>query len=545
MRLKSAQSRHFLPVLAGIATLAAVGVTAVEVVRTELSHQREAAATLEDHARVAAWKFSNWAEIRLGGRMSRIIRPLRNPELPDDVSAETALEALMVDTVAEFTDCECPQYEPQWAFRRSVGDGAVEGVQTGELPAAVSAYLDTGLTLPADEAGIRIAFAASGDDLFFIAYRRAARIEDAVVGIAGRAPEARRILSSIRAETELLPPSLMSTEDAPEMLAIRVLAGDEEIHADGWGEEPGRYRAKVEMGSSRGPMAEEAMVMENLSVEAEIAPQAADDLLIGGLPQSRIPQLLGLLAIAVLLAAVSVRQVMAERRIAAMRSNAIAGLAHDFRTPLAKIRMFAETERLGRTRDGAESKRALEIVDRESRRLADMVDNVLRFNAAEASALNLSTRDVDPSAFIHDLGEECRMLYPDNRLAVEIDSAVMDSVRVDPDALRRIIMNLVENAAKYAGSGTQITLSLESAPGGVRLAVEDEGPGIPARDRDRIWQRYRRGIRAGKVHQRGEGIGLAVVHDLVMAHRGAVRVEDSREGGARFVVDLPRGSVND
>jgi signal transduction histidine kinase len=110
----------------------------------------------------------------------------------------------------------------------------------------------------------------------------------------------------------------------------------------------------------------------------------------------------------------------------------------------------------------------------------------------------------------------------------------------DQDALHQIVINLLDNAVKYGGSGP-ITLRAARHDGRARVEVEDTGPGVPESDRERIWQPFVRLRSADRVP--GSGIGLAVVRELVLAHGGACRVEHGPAGGSRFVVELPHASV--
>jgi signal transduction histidine kinase len=109
---------------------------------------------------------------------------------------------------------------------------------------------------------------------------------------------------------------------------------------------------------------------------------------------------------------------------------------------------------------------------------------------------------------------------------------------VHPDSLRQIVINLLDNATKYAGDGP-VTVRARLVDGRARLEVEDMGPGIAAADRARVWEPYVRLQRSPAVA--GSGIGLAVVRELTAAHGGACWVEEGTAGGARFVVELPEG----
>jgi signal transduction histidine kinase len=115
----------------------------------------------------------------------------------------------------------------------------------------------------------------------------------------------------------------------------------------------------------------------------------------------------------------------------------------------------------------------------------------------------------------------------------------------DRDALRQVLLNLLDNAVKYGPPGQTITAGTRaSADGGAEVWVDDQGTGISARDKARIWEPFRRLDRAVEAGISGNGIGLAVVHELVTAQGGTVSVHDGASGGASFVVTLPAVSAN-
>jgi signal transduction histidine kinase len=112
-------------------------------------------------------------------------------------------------------------------------------------------------------------------------------------------------------------------------------------------------------------------------------------------------------------------------------------------------------------------------------------------------------------------------------------------MRVDRNALRQILLNLLDNAAKYGPAGQTITVGSQIVGDRARIWVEDEGPGIPRDDRVRVWEPYIRLNRDAESSTGGSGIGLSVVRELVLLHGGRTRVESSPGGGARVVVELP------
>jgi signal transduction histidine kinase len=114
--------------------------------------------------------------------------------------------------------------------------------------------------------------------------------------------------------------------------------------------------------------------------------------------------------------------------------------------------------------------------------------------------------------------------------------------RVDPRALRQIVLNLLDNAVKYGPVGQTVRVTLAGSADKVIVAVEDKGPGVPKAEREKIWDPYVRLTRAAESAAGGSGIGLSIVRELVRLHGGRAWVEDAPGGGARFVVEFPRES---
>jgi signal transduction histidine kinase len=285
-------------------------------------------------------------------------------------------------------------------------------------------------------------------------------------------------------------------------------------------------------------------VLDGWEVRAAVDPAYARELIIGGLPRTRLPLLLGLMALAAGLVAVALRQVRREKELARLRSEFVSRVSHELRTPLTQIRMFAETLLLKRVRSVAEEEKALRVIDRESRRLSHLVENILQFSRGERGDLRLSPRPRLLEPFVEELVEEVRPLADRVNLALDLEPGLEASV--DGDALRQVLLNLLDNALKYGPAGQTVTVGLGAAgPRRLRLWVEDQGPGVPESQRERIWERFHRLERDRRSAVAGTGIGLAVVRDLVRQHGGEVWVEAAhrwgREArGARFIVELPR-----
>ncbi len=281
-------------------------------------------------------------------------------------------------------------------------------------------------------------------------------------------------------------------------------------------------------------------MLEGFVVDSAVDPAAAGALVIGGLPRTRLPFLIGLFGITVGLVLTAILQLNRERALARLRSDFVSRVSHELRTPLTQIRMFAETLLLDRVRTEEERTRSLEIIDREARRLTNLVENVLRFSRSERGEDRVDPRPLDVVPVVRQLLAEFEPLAAGRARIVAVLPA-RAIARADADALRQILLNLLDNALKYGPAGQSVRLEVV-AGSPVRFTVEDEGPGVPAPDRERIWRRFFRLPRDRSSAVAGTGIGLAVVRDLARLQGGSARVEAGDAGGARFVVELPPGA---
>ena len=278
-------------------------------------------------------------------------------------------------------------------------------------------------------------------------------------------------------------------------------------------------------------------ILRGTTLRVSLDPAQAWRLVIGGLPRSRVPALLALLVLTAGLLATALVLLRRERDLQRLRSDFVASVSHELRTPLTQIRMFAETLLLDRVRSPQERVRALEIIDKEARRLTNLVENLLMFSRFERGAVRLPREPRALAPLVREIADGFRPLLAGAgaRLETSLDESV--TAAVDADALRQVLLNLLDNAVKYGPRGQTIRLAVERARDTARLVVEDQGPGIPPGQRQRIFERFHRLDRDRETT--GTGIGLAVVRELVEGLGGRCFVEDAAGGGARFVVELP------
>lgn len=340
-------------------------------------------------------------------------------------------------------------------------------------------------------------------------------------------------LDNILAGNLLLPESLGDGSFTNEFLSVRFddAAGNALINTgDQWPNAPVATRSLTD---------EYGGIFRGHAISVAIDPDVAGKLLIGGLPRSRLPELLAILAVVVFLLVVTIRQMQKETILARLRNDFVAEVSHELRTPLTQIRMFTESLMLDRMKTTDDRTRALAIIDRESRRLGGMVENILRFSRSARRQDELHRERTRLAPLMVSVVDEFRVLAEasGSDIALELDETA--EARVDSDALRQILLNLLDNAIKYGPDSQVVRVRLASGDGSATISVSDDGPGIPESERGRIWDSYVRLDRERKAAIAGTGIGLAVVHDLVSRHDGQVRIESSASGGARFIIELP------
>src|SRR5438046_2255914 len=289
----------------------------------------------------------------------------------------------------------------------------------------------------------------------------------------------------------------------------------------------------------------EAM-MGGMQVAVALRPELASKLVIGGLPRSRLPLLLGALGLTAGLIVTALVQLRREYELARLRTDFVSGVSHELRTPPAQIRMFSETLLLGRVRSEEEGRRSLEIIDQESRRLTHLVENLLHFSRSERQVTRLSPARAPLAPLVQEALEGFAPLAGARGVRLRSELAEGVVAPVDAEAFRQMLLNLLDNAIKYGPPGQVVTVGLAAADQRARIWVDDQGPGIPAADRERVWDRFWRLERDRGSAVAGTGIGLAVVRELVALHGGRAWAEDGQSGtppagarGVRFVIELP------
>jgi two-component system, OmpR family, sensor histidine kinase MtrB len=211
-------------------------------------------------------------------------------------------------------------------------------------------------------------------------------------------------------------------------------------------------------------------------------------------------------------------------------------VAHELRTPLTAI--SAALDVLERRAD-ERTRAPIDVLRAQIRHFERLVLDLLEISRIDAGASEISAEPVDP----RELVVMVLRRLSHGEVAVETEPSVPRVLNLDKRRVERVLTNLVENADRYAGGPVRVELTRANGTTdgrGLRIAVEDAGPGIAPAERTAVFARFRRGpsVATGTPRERGSGLGLALVAEHCRAHGGSVWVEDRPGGGARFVVEL-------
>jgi signal transduction histidine kinase len=233
-----------------------------------------------------------------------------------------------------------------------------------------------------------------------------------------------------------------------------------------------------------------------------------------------------------------------ETEMARLKSDFVANVSHDLRTPLSVIRMFGETLELGRVADEARRREYYRVITRESERLSRLIDNVLDFSRIESGRWRFDPAPTAVEPLVRETLEAFAYPLEQQGFKVEVTMAPdLPDVTLDADAVGQALANLVDNAIKYSGDERVLTVEARRDAGWLALSVADRGIGIPPAEHRRVFEKFYRVGRSETQGRRGSGVGLALVRHVVEAHGGTVEVESAPGRGSRFTVRLPLGDV--
>jgi PAS domain S-box-containing protein len=221
--------------------------------------------------------------------------------------------------------------------------------------------------------------------------------------------------------------------------------------------------------------------------------------------------------------------ITADRELDRMRSSLVSTVSHELRTPLAAIKGYASTMLAEDVEwDRASQREFLSIISDESDRLTNLVNNLLDLSRIEVGTLKLSREKCNIKEIVRSAANGTQLTL-DNELVVKVEPKLRD-VYADPLRLESILRNLIENSIKYAGEDAQIKVVVNKNGKDIVFRVHDNGPGIPQKEGERIFERFYRVDDSLTRLTSGAGLGLAICQGLVRAHGGKIWVEQVEKG---------------
>jgi signal transduction histidine kinase len=229
-----------------------------------------------------------------------------------------------------------------------------------------------------------------------------------------------------------------------------------------------------------------------------------------------------------------------EMKLSRMKTDFVANISHEFRTPLSSILALAELMKMGRVKDFAEVREFGHYIESQGHRVMRMVSNILDFARIESGQKEYYFEPVDARKVVNAALEACAGQLKKSGRTINLEAPpALPPGRLDAAAMTLALTNLLDNAIKYSGAKEDILIRLGHDNDELLITVTDQGIGIARDEQERVFEKFYR-VSAGLVHDvKGSGLGLAIVKHIVEAHRGRVTVESELGRGSSFTIHLP------
>lgn len=231
------------------------------------------------------------------------------------------------------------------------------------------------------------------------------------------------------------------------------------------------------------------------------------------------------------------------KKLDRLKNEFVSTASHELRSPLTSITEYAKTLlRRGDEFSDEQRREFLQIIDKQARQLARLVDDLLTVSKMEEGKITMVLHPVDLNDLAEHLVEAVRMRSELHTFRIDISKDVMP-IMADESKLTEIISNLLDNAIKYSPEGGEILITGRSGSGEVEIAVSDQGPGMSKEVLEKVFQRFYQS--EDWTHAGGAGLGLYIVHQLVEAHRGRIWATSEVGKGSTFFLSLPQRRATD
>jgi signal transduction histidine kinase len=238
--------------------------------------------------------------------------------------------------------------------------------------------------------------------------------------------------------------------------------------------------------------------------------------------------------------ALTIRATDREARLAQAKSNFVANVSHELKTPLSLLSLFSEILELGRVNSEEKKTEYYRIMRHESLRLNKVIDNILDFSKIEAGRKTYNFTNGDMAEVIDNVLASYRYQIVNSGFDVQTNiQPDLPPVLIDRDAMAQAISNLVDNAIKYSGDVKKLSIKTETLGSNLSIEIADRGIGIPRAEQAKVFEKFYR-VGNGLVHDvKGSGLGLSLVKHIIESHKGTISVESDDGKGSRFTILLP------
>jgi two-component system phosphate regulon sensor histidine kinase PhoR len=234
-----------------------------------------------------------------------------------------------------------------------------------------------------------------------------------------------------------------------------------------------------------------------------------------------------------------IQDVTQEHRYEQLRKEFVANVSHELKSPLTSIRSLTETLLGGAIEEAGSNRRFVQLIDEDAGRLSNLIDDLLTLSQIESQAVPLRRSAVELRPLAEAVLTTLQPHLERRRITASLEVPAGLSVDADPERLRQVFANLLDNAVKYNTDGGRITVSAAREGGSVRVAISDTGIGIPDADLSRVFERFYRVDKARSRELGGTGLGLSIVKHIVESHGGAIAVTSRLGQGSKFSFTLP------
>jgi signal transduction histidine kinase len=228
-------------------------------------------------------------------------------------------------------------------------------------------------------------------------------------------------------------------------------------------------------------------------------------------------------------------------RSAENQRDFMADASHELRTPVSVIKNAADVTLDRQTRDEEEYREALTIIKEQSRRLTRLVEDMFVLARADANGQGIALRPIDLSALVADCSRAAAVIAASKQIHLSTQIASTQMVVGNDDLLRRLVMNLLDNALQYTPAGGSVKVTVARTGSRVTIAVADTGSGIPLHERERIFERFVR-LDTARTASAGAGLGLPIARWIARRHGGTLAVGERDGGGSVFTFEMTEGA---